>query len=213
MIPNTFVPMTTIESAKMNANFAVLGASGIIQMYGGTAAPTGWLLCDGSSLLRSTYPDLFAAIGTSFGSADGTHFNVPDFRGRVGVGKDGTTEFLNIGTSGGEKVHTLSIAELPAHYHTVNPPSTASGGQTANHRHTSGNYASGGNAIGYSPSATYPHGDTNYWNWNNPSRSGYFDADHAHWTDIAAFNSGNTGTDTPHNNLQPYLTINYIIKI
>src|SRR5262245_19026075 len=54
------------------------------------ATPTaisGWLLCDGASYLRSgTYASLFAAIGTTYGSADGTHFNVPDFRGRVPAG-------------------------------------------------------------------------------------------------------------------------------
>ena len=55
---------------------------GAVTMYGAVAAPTGWVLCDGASLLRSgTYADLFSVIGTTFGSADGTHFNVPDMRG------------------------------------------------------------------------------------------------------------------------------------
>lgn len=70
---------------------AVQGAlvpTGAYFPYAGSAAPTGFLLCDGSSLLRSSYADLFAVIGTSFGAADGTHFNVPDLRGRVPVGLD-----------------------------------------------------------------------------------------------------------------------------
>lgn len=63
--------------------------SGTIEAYGGAAAPDGFLLCDGTSLLRASYPALFAAIGTAFGAADGTHFNVPDLRGRFLRGVDG----------------------------------------------------------------------------------------------------------------------------
>ncbi len=212
--PYQFVPMQTILSAQVNAAFAMCLFSGQVVCFAGASAPSGWLMCDGSAISRAAYSDLFAAIGTKYGIGDGsTTFNLPDMRGRVAVGKDGTTEFLDLGTVGGEKKHTLTVAELPSHYHVVDPPSTVSGGQTANHTHTSGNYASGGNTIGYSPSAAYPHGDANYWNWNNPSRSGYFSADHAHYTDIAAFNSATTGTDTAHNVLQPYLTFNFLIKI
>jgi|SRR5215470_2156583 len=65
--------------------------AGIIMAYGGAAAPTGWLLCDGRSVLRSDYPNLFAAIGTTYGAADGLHFSVPDLRGRVPCGLDGGT--------------------------------------------------------------------------------------------------------------------------
>lgn len=65
-----------------------------ITPFAGSSAPTGWLLCDGSSLLRASYPALFAAISTAYGSVDGTHFNVPDLRGRVTIGREamgGTT--------------------------------------------------------------------------------------------------------------------------
>ena len=54
---------------------------GTILAYGGTTAPAGWMICDGTSLLRASYPELFAVIGTAFGSADSTHFNIPDLRG------------------------------------------------------------------------------------------------------------------------------------
>lgn len=66
----------------------IYSPSGMVSPYAGSAAPDGWLLCNGASLLRATYPDLFTAIGTTFGAADGTHFNVPDMRGRspLGVG-------------------------------------------------------------------------------------------------------------------------------
>lgn len=68
--------------------------SGVMLDYGGAAAPSGFLLCDGTSYLRATYPNLFTAIGTGYGSADGTHFNVPDYRGRssLGAGTGGWVE-------------------------------------------------------------------------------------------------------------------------
>lgn len=63
--------------------------SGATLPYAGPTAPTGWLLCDGSAVSRTTYPTLFAAIGTTWGAGDGsTTFNVPDMRGRVPAGRD-----------------------------------------------------------------------------------------------------------------------------
>lgn len=62
---------------------------GSIVAYAGSSAPTGWVLCDGAALSRTTYATLFAAVSTNFGTGDGsTTFNVPDLRGRVLVGKD-----------------------------------------------------------------------------------------------------------------------------
>ena len=63
--------------------------SGTVLPFAGTTAPIGFLLCSGQAVSRSTYPDLFAAIGTTYGAGDGsTTFNVPDLRGRVPAGKD-----------------------------------------------------------------------------------------------------------------------------
>lgn len=67
----------TIKNGALNFT----GAAGVIQMYGGASAPVGYLLCDGASYVRADYAALFTAIGTTFGTADGTHFNVPDMRG------------------------------------------------------------------------------------------------------------------------------------
>lgn len=62
---------------------------GVMLDYAGSSAPAGWLLCDGSAVSRTTYASLFAAIGTAYGSGDGsTTFNVPDTRGRVVAGLD-----------------------------------------------------------------------------------------------------------------------------
>lgn len=84
------------------------------------AVPSGWLLCDGSAVNRTTYADLFTAIGTTYGGGDGSiTFNLPDVRGRVLVGS-GTGSGLTtraIGASFGEEEHTLTEAELASHTH------------------------------------------------------------------------------------------------
>jgi microcystin-dependent protein len=60
---------------------------GFIQIYVGSTAPTGWLLCDGSAVSRATYAALFGLIGTTYGAGDGsTTFNVPDLRSSLPVG-------------------------------------------------------------------------------------------------------------------------------
>jgi len=76
-------PTSTLQAATKGYVDGLTGApSGIIMAFGGTSAPTGFLVCDGSAVSRSTYSDLFAAIGVTWGSGNGsTTFNVPDLRG------------------------------------------------------------------------------------------------------------------------------------
>lgn len=95
--------------------------AGLITLYAGTTAPQGWAFCDGAAVSRTNFPALFSAIGTTYGSGDGsTTFNLPSLKGRVPVGLDSAqTEFNTLGKQGGEKTHILTEAELPAHTHTV----------------------------------------------------------------------------------------------
>lgn len=96
--------------------------AGVITQYGGSTAPTGWLLCQGQAVSRvnTLYSRLFVAIGTNYGVGDGsTTFNVPNLQGRIPVGKDATAEFVSLSQTGGSKTTTLTSAELPAHQHTV----------------------------------------------------------------------------------------------
>jgi microcystin-dependent protein len=81
---------------------------GTIVMYGGTTSPTGWLLCDGAAISRSTYSDLFAVVGELFGSGDGsTTFNLPDLRGRFPIGAESGGDH-ELGDTGGENESDLS---------------------------------------------------------------------------------------------------------
>lgn len=82
---------------------------GSILPYGGTTAPSGWMICNGASLLRTDYAELFAIIGTAFGSADSTHFNIPDLRGEFLRGA-GTNSHSGQGSGGTVGTHQDSTA-------------------------------------------------------------------------------------------------------
>lgn len=130
---------SAVTTTKINTN-AVTKAkietaqqlpAGIIQAYGGTSVPTGWLLCDGSAVSRTTYSDLHTAIGEAFGSGDGsTTFNVPDLRGQFLRGTDnmgtgasgrdpdtGTRSAMNSGGNTGNNVGSVQTDEFGSHNH------------------------------------------------------------------------------------------------
>ena len=85
--------------------------------YGSGEIPQGYLLCNGQDVSRAAYADLFSKIGTTYGAGDGsTTFSVPNLRGRVVVGHSAAEpEFNNLGQRAGEKAHTLTMGEIPAH--------------------------------------------------------------------------------------------------
>jgi microcystin-dependent protein len=144
-VPHSFSAGETLTAANLNSNFAALDQrlaalesglpSGTVVAYGGpsgasadagaAALPSGWLLCDGSAVSRTTYASLFAAVGINFGGGDGiTTFNLPDLRGRtiIGVGKGAGLTARTLAQSVGEEAHTLSAGEMPAHSHAVTDP-------------------------------------------------------------------------------------------
>jgi len=94
--------------------------TGTVSAFAGSAAPTGYALCDGSAVNRTTQAALFAVIGTTYGVGDGsTTFDLPDLQGRVIAGMGGSllsgTDAL--GAEGGVKEHTLTIDQMPSHTH------------------------------------------------------------------------------------------------
>jgi len=106
--------------------------------------PSGTLLCDGASLLRSEWPELFEALGTKYGATDEEHFSLPNAVGRCIIGAGTGYE---LGSTGGEAEHVLTERELPQHKHSVNTntgsksPSVSVSGKTSSdggHYHYSG---------------------------------------------------------------------------
>ena len=167
-----------------------LPAGSIIQ-WASSTIPTNWLLADGTAVSRTTYASLFAAIGTQYGTGDGsTTFNLPDLRGRIPVGRNGGS-FGTLAATGGSETNTLTANNLPAHTHSVNDPG---------HSHYLGARIGGGSS-----------------GWGTVVNAGYTGgADQPYWysgsagTGITVGN--NTTTNSAVNNLQPYLVVNYIIK-
>lgn len=77
------MPVVNTLSASLDGSATQLVPTGAILSYAGSSAPAGWLVCDGAAVSRTTYANLFSALGTTFGTGDGsTTFNLPDLRGR-----------------------------------------------------------------------------------------------------------------------------------
>lgn len=123
------IAASTITLSNLAASLIqYLSPPGTILPFGGTSAPTGYLLCDGTSYLRATYPDLFTAISTAYGAADGTHFNVPDLRGQFMRGVTGASAndpdassrtAMNAGGNTGNNVGSVQTDELKSHFHSA----------------------------------------------------------------------------------------------
>lgn len=193
-----------------------MASAGTIVAYGGAAAPTGWLLCDGSAVSRTTYAALFTAIGTTFGVGDGsTTFNLPDLRDRFPLGKSGTKA---LGSSGGALAHTHTG---PSHTHPVTQPSAhaahvvtqpgshgthSSDGGHAHDDHTTTNRGSGSNAAFTAPT-THATGGAHTHDAHSAHTGAAVDAHSAHsGAAITAAGTGATGSADP-----PYLALTFII--
>jgi len=175
-----------VTASEFNAMFPV----GVICPWPMAAAPTGWLLCDGSSLLRAgTYADLFSVIGTTYGTVDGTHFTLPDLRDRMPLGKGIT--FTVLGAVGGEINHVLSLAEMPSHGHT----GTTSASGAHNHTYTAPVQTTG--TVGTTGSTYTAIGAA------STSSIG----DHSHTVGVT-----NAGSGSTHNNMPPYFVVPFIIR-
>jgi microcystin-dependent protein len=209
--------------------------AGSMQMYAGTAtqtvsvgvvtttAPSGWLLANGDAISRTTYSSLFSAIGTTYGTGDGsTTFNLPDLRGRLPMGA-GTGVGLNASGTGvtsgtamtaralgawfGEETHLLTTSELASHTHanTVSGGTTGSMSANASHSHSLANMSSSTGVGVYNiTNRSGGNTDTLYTNSTN--------TDHTH-TFTPSISNANAGSDSRHATIPPCVVVNYLIKI
>jgi len=174
---------------------------GMIMPFAGSVVPDGWLLCDGSAVSRTQYARLFQVIGTTYGAGDGsTTFNLPNLKGRVPVGLDtAQSEFDTLGKTGGVKSVTLTVSQMPAHDHYTVIYTTTDG----NHSHS---YS---NANWYEVS--YLSGSQSY-TFCSSAGSYYSTSTSLNHSHTVSGTTTNTGGGQAHNNLQPYLVVNFIIK-
>ena len=174
-----FVPGEVLTAGDMDSIVSFLSPTGSVTAFAGSTAPTNWLLCNGTTVSRTTYAALFAICGTTYntGGEAGTDFRLPNLLGRVPVGLDaGQTEFDTLGETGGAKTHTLTTAQIPSHTHAqIN--------------------------FGVAPSAG-----------GFPTANGFVQGGAGADAQGGGRGNGNTGGGEAHNNLQPYLVLNYIIK-
>lgn len=175
-------------------------------------APTGWLLCQGQSLLVADYPALHTAIGYTYGGS-GSNFLLPDLRGRVPVGQK-TGTFGNLGGTGGAETVALETTHVPSHTHTFSGTTVSDGAHS--HTYHLQYYLTGGAGFGQNGQAivggdrsgTFPNPGT----WNAvPSQSTSQHTGHTHT--YSGTTSTGSGSGTAHPNLQPYIVLNYMIKV
>lgn len=212
---------------------------GVVSDFAGSSAPEGYLICDGSSISRTTYSALFNAIGTNFGAGDGsTTFNLPDLRGRSSFGLStvniNSQPNISLNQTGGEMWHDLTTAEIPAHTHTDSGHSHSDSGHghsDSGHGHAmydpGHNHGSPDAGQGYVTAASSTIGlvatSTNQAAFQAANTAGsgtgasvdtskaQITAGNAQITAGAA-NNQNTGGGNAHNNMPPFIGLNKIIK-
>ena len=179
------------------ANDSLLPVGSIVQ-WGSNDAPTGWLLCNGSTFDGTVYPDLSAVVNENFGARDGNNFVLPDLRGKLPLGiGSGTDEIetlstFTIGSSGGEYSHQLTDGEML-------------------HNHVWATYGGTGNDASIALTTNGFRNDT----FDSNGNITQLISDGA-LANNPAYTSRN-GRDSSitkqlHNNIPPFLAVNYIIK-
>jgi microcystin-dependent protein len=129
---------------------AVKSVVGEVMMYTNITPPSGWLICDGSAISRTTYADLFAVCGVTYGLGNGsTTFNIPNLTGKFVVGSGSGAGYTQ-GSVGGTDSLNVSLAQIPSHTHSY---STSSGKTGVTGSHTTGGTIAVGNN-----SANHTHG-------------------------------------------------------
>ena len=167
---------------------------GQIIMFGGNFTPKGWAFCNGQTMNIKDNPALFSILGTTYGGDGRVTFALPDLRGRVPVHPvENVKEFTpkKIGYKGGTESAKLSLAEMPVHSHLAKGTIRANNGESDNS----------------SPEGAYPSALPDQIN-------GYSkEANVSMMANGVNIENSNSGGGIPHNNMQPYLCINFIIAL
>ena len=198
--------------------------TGVIEMFAGSVAPIGWLICDGSIVSRIAFSDLFKIIGTTYGSGNSNNtFTLPDMRGRcpIGVGIGASLTARTLGSNVGAETATLSEANLPSHTHTASVGTESvththtgtSGGESTNHNHYFSHTAGTSGSYGLMDSATasssgQPSTGGIQQNHTHATTTGNESANHTH-----SVTNSNTGSGTAFGIMSPSIVVNFIIKI
>ncbi len=158
---------------------------GEIRMFAGNFAPRSYAFCSGQLLSIAQNTALFSLLGTTYGGNGQTTFALPDLRGRIPIhrGQGPGLSNRDLGSTGGTESVTLSVNQIPAHSHPARS-------------------ATGGNSI-------TPVG--NYWSTDPGGNSAGFHAAHDGSTMGSVI--GPAGGSQPHDNLQPFLCISFIIAL
>jgi microcystin-dependent protein len=164
--------------------------------FAGSAAPTGWHLCDGTAVSRTGNPNLFSAIGTSWGAGNGTTtFNLPDLQGRTVFGVDGGTGRLTSASIGTSAVLGVTAGDQLAQADTITATVT-----DPSHIHYYDSFYGGGGTVGLGAAA----------GWSNISNSGTFGTRSA----VTGITVAAAGTnDGAQQNIPPMGVINWIIQL
>lgn len=171
---------------------------GTISMFAGSTAPTGYLLCQGQAVSRTTYANLFTVIGTTYGTGNGsTTFNLPNLQGKFALGKSSSHA---LASTGGAETVTLTTNQIPAHTH----GNKSLVGMFRAYGDT-GSIGESGDGTVITSGIVSTDGSFD-WAPGYENRRGYgvkIDASHEHTS---------VGGGAAHDNMPPYQTVNYIIK-
>jgi microcystin-dependent protein len=185
---------------------------GSLLPYAGSTTPGGYLLCDGSNVSRTTYSDLFSVISTTYGVGDGsTTFTLPNLTGRVILGTSGS---FPLGTQGGSETVALTIGNMPSHSHMGTTDADGLHSHTVNdpgHAHSQINGRDDGNISNVPGQAPPGDGAPNVVGAPTESATTGISISSA-GSHTHTFTTGTTGSGTSFSVLNPYLSLNYIIK-
>lgn len=214
----------TNELDELYVNFEsyrkLINPTGMIVNFSGDNAPSGWLICDGSEVSKTTYSALFAIIGTKYGSASNSNnFKLPDLGERIPAGyKSGIN---SLGNTGGNSSVTLTTNQLPSHTHTGTSDSNGSHTHTAsdsghNHSYDDAYFAEnlGGGTNNVFGTSASTDGDNSYRYRPTPTTStGYANITVANnGAHTHTFTTGSTGGDQSIDIRNKFIVLNYIIK-